>query len=157
MNTARAHIENGAVVFDEPVALPDGMQVVVSTVNDAPPGNATRTLNVLERSDLDVELQLPEALSRIVNQHLVNLKPWRVMPREEAVARLEGLRQRYSRKYVPFARRRDNDDVACIDPARPDEIVIVHDFASEGTESRQRFDSFWDWFRAAVEDMILFE
>jgi hypothetical protein len=35
--------------------------------------------------------------------------------------------------------------------------VIVHDFASEGTELRQRFDTFWDWFRTAVEDMVLFE
>lgn len=34
---------------------------------------------------------------------------------------------------------------------------MVHDFAAEGWERRKRFSSFWDWFRAAVEDMVLFE
>jgi hypothetical protein len=113
--------------------------------------------NVFEPGDLDVDLKLPDGLLRIVSQNLVDLTPWHVMPRDLAVKRLRGLRQRYSRKYVPFARRQDNDDLACIDPARPDEVVIVHDFASEGTELRQRFDSFWDWFRAAVEQMVFFE
>lgn len=67
------------------------------------------------------------------------------------------MRQRYTRKYVPFAYRQDNDDVACIDVSKPEEVVIVHDFASDGAELRKRFDTFWDWFRAAVEDMVLFE
>src|SRR4051812_45212429 len=105
-----------------------------------------------EPSDLDVAMELPEGLVRIVRQNLVDLTPWHVLPRDLAVKRLRGMRQRYSTKYVPFAYRQDNDDVACIDPTKPEEIVIVHDFASEGTERRQRFDSFWEWFRAAVED-----
>lgn len=112
---------------------------------------------MLEPSDLDVSVKWPEGLLRIVQQGLVDLTPWQVMSREVALKRLSGLRQRYSRKYVPFAHRQDNDDIACIDPSRLDEIVIVHDFASAGSEARQRFDSFWDWFRAAVEDMALFE
>jgi hypothetical protein len=112
---------------------------------------------VYEPGDLDVPMKLPEGLMTIVKQNLVDLTPWHVMPRDLAMKRLHGLRQRYSRKYVPFAYRQDNDDLACIDPQMPDEIVIVHDFASEGTEMRQHFDSFWDWFRAAVEDMVLFQ
>ncbi len=110
-----------------------------------------------EPSDLDVSVQLPEGLLRILKQNLVDLTPWHVMPRDLALTKLRGLRQRYSCKYVPFAYRQDNDDLACIDPARPDEIVIVHDFASQGAELRERYGSFWDWFRAAVEDMVLFE
>jgi len=110
-----------------------------------------------EPNDLDVPVKLPDALERIVAQNLTDLTPWHVLPRDKALTRLQGMRQRYSRKYVPFAYRQDNDDVACIDAAKPEEIVIVHDFASEGTERRQRFDSFWDWFRGAVEDMVEFE
>ena len=110
-----------------------------------------------EPSNLDEQVLLPEGLMRIVRQNLVDLTPWHVLPRDLAVKRLRGLRHRYSRKYVPFAYQQDNDDVACIDLAKPEEIVIVHDFASEGTELRKRFDTFWDWFRAAVEDMVLFE
>jgi len=110
-----------------------------------------------EPSDLDVPVELPEGLLRILNNNIVDLTPWHVLPRELAVKRLRSMRQRYTRKYVPFAYRQDNDDMACIDVANPEGIVIVHDFASEGTELRKRFDTFWDWFRAAVEDMILFE
>jgi len=110
-----------------------------------------------EPNDLDVPLKLPEGLARMVKQNLTDLTPWHVLPRDLAIKRLRSMRQRYSRKYVPFAYRQDNDDVACIDAAKPEQIVIVRDFASEGTELRKRFDSFWDWFRAAVEDMVLFE
>ena len=115
------------------------------------------TVSLLAPSDLDVALELPVELVRLVAQNVVDLTPWHVMPRELAIKRLRGLRQRYSRKYVPFAYRQDNDDLACIDPAHPTEVVIVHDFASEGTEARQRLATFWDWFRQAVEDMIGFE
>jgi hypothetical protein len=74
-----------------------------------------------------------------------------------SVNRLASMRKRYGTKYVPFAHRQDNDDVACLDPAFPGQIVVVHDFASEGTERRASYGTFWDWFRAAVEDMILFD
>jgi hypothetical protein len=114
-------------------------------------------VKLLEATDLDVAVRLPDGLRRVAEQNLVDIAPWHVMPRELALRRLKGLRERYSRKYVPFARRQDNDDLACIDPARPSEVVVVHDFAGEGSEVRVRFDSFWDWFRAAVDEMIAFE
>lgn len=120
-------------------------------------GVAMSGASMLEPGDVDVPVAFPEGLRRIVEQNLVDLTPWHVMPRELAVARLRGLRQRYSRRYVPFARRQDNDDLACIDPERPGEVVIVHDFAAEGSELRERFDSFWAWFRSAIEEMIAFE
>jgi hypothetical protein len=108
-------------------------------------------------NDLDVPVELPEGLMRIVKQNLVDLTPWHVLPRDLAVKRLRGMRQRYSRKYVPFTYRQDNDDLACIAPPWPNEVVIVHDFANEGAELRKRFPSCWDWFRAAVEDMVCFD
>ena len=63
----------------------------------------------------------------------------------------------YGKNYAPFAYRQDNDDVACIEPGDPAKVLIVHDFASSGWQERQRFDSFWDWYRSAIEDMIAFE
>lgn len=111
----------------------------------------------LRTEDLDVDLRLPIGLDRLHEQGLLNLAPWHVMPRELALKRMRGLRQRYARKYVPFARRQDNDDLACFDPSVPDVVVVIHDFASEATEVRRQFPSFWDWFRMAIEDMITFE
>ena len=79
------------------------------------------------------------------------------MPLDAVLERISGLRQRSSRRYVPFARRQDNDDIACLDPEAPEHIVIVHDFASEAHELRNAYSSFWEWFRTAIEDMIFFE
>jgi len=119
--------------------------------------NSETDMNLLETGDLDVEPHWPDGLLRIVERQLVDLEPWEVMSRELALKRLRGLRSRYSRRYVPFARRQDSDDLACIDPSQPGEIFVVHDFSSEGTEQRAQFASFWDWFRVAIEDMIAFE
>ena len=116
-----------------------------------------KDFELLNPDDVDVNLAYPDGLLRAVEQQLLDLTPWHLMDRETAKKRLSGLRERYERKYVPFALRQDSDDMACIDPAIPEHVVIVHDFASEGYERRQEFTSFWDWFRAAIEDMISFE
>ncbi len=113
--------------------------------------------SIFRVGDLDVDVEIPSGLQRLHQQNLLDLTPWHLMAREPALKRLQGLRQRYARKYVPFARRQDNDDLACFDPSLGGRIVVVHDYASETTEARKQFPSFWDWFRAAVEDMISFE
>lgn len=71
-----------------------------------------------EPADLDVSVTPPEGLSRLIRQNVVDLTPWHLMRREDAVDRLCGMRERYASKYVPFAYRQDSDDVACIDPER---------------------------------------
>src|SRR5438105_4487230 len=105
-------------------------------------------VELLAPEDLDVVLAVPAELRRIVSQGLVDLTPWHVMDRALAKKRMTAMRTRYRTKYVPLARRQDNDDLACIDPALPGQIVIVHDFASEGSERRAIHGTFWDWFRA---------
>lgn len=77
---------------------------------------------------------------------------------EQLKARNHGLRERYPQRHlVPFARRQDNDDLACWEIA-PDgtRVVIVHDFAASGWERRTEFEGFNDWLRQAVEDLINF-
>ena len=113
--------------------------------------------DLLRPEDLDVRLAYPAGIKRVVEQGLIHLVPWHIMDREQATQRIRGLRQRYRTRYVPFAWRQDNDDIACLDPERAGRVVVVHDFANDGYERRRDFDSFWDWFRAAVEDMIAFE
>jgi len=54
----------------------------------------------------------------------------------------------------PFARRQDCDDIACV--VEGQQVVIIHDFASQGWEKRKQFVDFTAWFRAAVEDFIEF-
>ncbi|MFF1019960.1 hypothetical protein ACFYLI_19220, partial [Proteus mirabilis] len=55
-------------------------------------------------------------------------------------------KKRYpNRNIIPFAHREDNDDVACWDKNSRHQVIIIHDFASEGYEYVGKFDSFWDW------------
>jgi len=112
---------------------------------------------LLDPTELDIGINYPGGLLRAVDQGLVNLTPWHIMQRDLAKKRFQGVRQRYRVMYVPFARRQDNDDLACFDPARPQRIFIIHDFAPEGAQEYREFPSFWDWFRSAVEDMMEFD
>lgn len=114
-------------------------------------------IELLSPGDLDVSVPLPQELVRVASQGLINLSPWHVMPRDLAKKRMTGLRGRYRTKYVPFARRQDNDDLACIDPNEPARVVVIHDFSKEGAERVGTYETFWSWFRSAVDDMIAFE
>jgi hypothetical protein len=114
-------------------------------------------IEILHAGDLDVAVTLPDELRRVVAQGLVDLTPWHIMSRESALKCIQGLRLRYPSLYVPFARRQDNDDLACLDPEYPGQVILVHDFASAGFERRANFANFWEWFRSAVDDMIFFD
>jgi hypothetical protein len=115
------------------------------------------TISLLQTEDVDEPVTLPDGLMKVVEHNLIDITPWHIMPRELAVVRLKGLRQRYQQKYVPFAYRQDNDDVATILTGVPDRVVVIHDFAADGSEVVCEHESFWAWFRAAVDDLIEFE
>ncbi len=112
-------------------------------------------MTLLEKEDLPDGFNYPSDFVRVVEQRLNNLTPWVIIFDDELKERNLGLKSRYkNRVLVPFARRLDNDDVACFDANRIASVLIVHDYAKEGWEERKRFTSFWDWFRQAVDDMI---
>lgn len=50
MTTVRAHIQNGAVVLDEPLDLPDGTAVTVSVSNDV---DAVADIDPEERAKIE--------------------------------------------------------------------------------------------------------
>lgn len=90
---------------------------------------------------------------------LVNLMPWQFVTDDEFDWLFSGLASRYPvRKAIPFARRRDNDDVACFTPGGKGldncEVTIIHDFATSGSEVVAEFDTFWGWFQYAVGEMV---
>ena len=110
---------------------------------------------LLEKKDLPAGFVYPADFLRIVDQKLNDLTPWIVMYDGELKERNLGLKSRYrNRVLVPFARRLDNDDVACFEVNNTNNVLVVHDYAKEGWEERKRYTSFWDWFRQAVDDMI---
>jgi hypothetical protein len=115
--------------------------------------------DLLSIVDLPSGFEYPHEFIRIVELGLTNLEPWWILEGEALRDRFRGLRERYpDNLVVPFATRQDNDDVACWDVTQG-KIVIVHDYAAPGWERRRRpeFATFYDWFRQAVEDCIIFD
>lgn len=112
---------------------------------------------LLPKGELPDGFDYPEEYLRIVRLNLENLEPWYLLPPERASTIMAGLGERYgSRILIPFAKRDDNDDVSCFEVRGRFPIVIIHDFSSRGTETRKGFESFWDWFRYAIEEMMAF-
>ncbi|RZQ63633.1 hypothetical protein EWH70_13390 [Amycolatopsis suaedae] len=110
--------------------------------------------DLLSASDLPEGFDYPAEFIRLVELDLTKLEPWWVFDGENLRRRYAGLKERYpDRNIVPFARREDNDDVACWDLDAGD-VVVVHDFASPGSEQRERFPDFTSWLRQAFEDFI---
>lgn len=113
--------------------------------------------DLLNINELPASFDYPHQFVRIVELGLTNLEPWWVLTGSPLRDRYEGLKKRYpGRMLVPFATRQDNDDIGCWD-LQQGSIVIIHDFASPGTEDREKFPDFYCWFRRAIEDCIAFD
>jgi len=113
---------------------------------------------LLSANELPSGFAYPREFEHIVELGILNLEPWYIMQGEALRRCSAGLEQRYpARRLVPFARRQDNDDVACWQVEHPDEVFIIHDFASPGWEQRACYASFYDWLKQAVEDLIEFD
>ncbi len=103
--------------------------------------------------------KLPESYKRVFELGLTTIPPWYFLENGDFQPLYEGLQSRYQEHFLlPFARRQYNDDVACfviISPRFPkSEVLVIHDFASPGYEVDENFQSFWDWFRRAIDDVI---
>ena len=112
-------------------------------------------MELFDVSSIYKEFEYPKEFLKIVHLGLVNFDFWYLMDYEQTEWRIKGLKERYpDRKLVPFARRGDNDDIVCFDIDRGGRVQKIHDFASAGWEQRKDYESFWDWFREAIDEMI---
>lgn len=115
-------------------------------------------MDVLGQDELPPGMRYPGAFLRLVGRGLTQFEPWWVLDGEHLRNHLRGLKERYpKRTLIPFARREDNDDIACWEDGRGDQVVIIHDYAEIGREERRLYPSFYDWLRQALEDMIEFD
>jgi len=117
-----------------------------------------KSLDLLTEKELPRGFSYPRQFERIVERGLTELEPWYVLGGKPLRDTITGLAERYAdRKLVPFARRQDNDDVACWQVGTNEEVFIIHDFAAPGWEQRGQFATFYDWLRRAIEDFIEFD
>ena len=109
-------------------------------------------------NELYRNFEYPTSFLKIIELNLVDLDLWYIMDDQQVLRRIEGLQQRYrNRKLIPFARRDDNDDIACFEVGKGEKVQIIHDFASFGYEQKKVYNTFWDWFREAIDEMINFD
>ncbi|MBS6005908.1 MAG: hypothetical protein KIB43_03025 [Clostridium baratii] len=101
------------------------------------------------------KFKYPNSFLKAIELNLLNFDLWYIMDEERVMDRLKGLKERYpDRKLVPFARRDDNDDIACFELDKGESVQIIHDFASIGYEQRNEYNDFWDWLEEAIKEMI---
>lgn len=110
--------------------------------------------DLLGSADLPGGFDYPPEFIRVVELGLTDLEPRWIFDGGQLYRRMVGLRERYpERQLVPFARRQDNDDVACWDLVQGN-VMVIHDTASPGWEQRDTFPDFNSWLRQAIEDLI---
>jgi hypothetical protein len=104
---------------------------------------------------------LADALRFVLQRGLVNLDPWLLLTSDDqAGSRTEAVNRRYpARRVLCFAARLDTDDVACVVldggvSYVEGQVLVVHDFATPGSEVDAVYPEFWGWFRAAIDDAI---
>lgn len=97
-------------------------------------------------------LTYPTKFNALVAEGEDDFDLWYLIEAPRVLERRRGLLERYpQRDLVPFAKRDDNDDVACWDQKLGSErVVVIHDFASEGYEERAVFESFEQWLENAL-------
>jgi len=99
--------------------------------------------------------EYPEKLSELLNNDEIDFGPWQLLHGKWLNVRFAGLKQRYPNlELIPFARRLDDDDVACFDISEKrsvPKVRIIHDFASSGWEERGSFENFDMWLQVVKE------
>lgn len=99
----------------------------------------------------------PNTYSNLVLTKDIRIEPWHFYYSEKTLKfHYNGLKERYpDRTLVPFARRGDNDDVACFDGtdiSGDPRVIIIHDWASPGWENRGEFKNFLEWLECAKQE-----
>ena len=59
-----------------------------------------------------------------------------------------------SDRLVAFARRYDNDDIACFTRiGEVTKVTVIHGWTPSGYDVISTYDSFWDWVRSVIDDI----
>lgn len=111
------------------------------------------TDELLDTTELPSWFAYPPDFLHVVRSESPDIGPWQILLGKWLRVRHEGLKKRFpDRGLVPFARRLDNDDVACWDRDKSGGVRVVHDFSAPGWEGRAEYGAFAAWYQAAREE-----
>lgn len=112
-------------------------------------------MELYDASKIYPGFEYPSGLEKIVDLGIVDMDTWFIMDAPFAEGYCADMAERYpDRKLVPFAKRCDNDDVACFEVGKAGKVEVIHDFADPGWEQRGEYDDFWSWFESAIHQLI---
>lgn len=88
------------------------------------------------------------------------LDPWFYMDADnvfDACKKWPSVSNKKSVKLIVFARRFDNDDMACFEVSddTTKQIVVVHGWTPSGYDVVNEFSSFWHWVKSVIDDVAL--
>lgn len=102
-----------------------------------------------------LDYNYPQGYIKLKELHLIDFEYWYFIPDNQVDKRFMGMKERFpNRKYIPFARRDDCDDIACFESGKGETVFIIHDYASNGYEERKRYNDIWEWVRDAIDELI---
>ncbi|HLL90352.1 MAG TPA: hypothetical protein VK324_13720 [Tepidisphaeraceae bacterium] len=97
-------------------------------------------------------LQYPAELLEMVRAGRVRVVPWHLSKAAAAAGHAAELKARVKRDLVPFAFRQDQEDLACFEKGKGQQVMLVHDNCDSPYEHVGSYPSFADWLRAAEEE-----
>src|SRR5262249_49790900 len=102
----------------------------------------------------DFDFQTPPGYEWMLERGLINFResplyPWYFLDRVESFdPNREWKKADSNSKMVAFARRHDNDDIACfrIKEGRID-VALIHGWTESGYDLLATYDNYWDWVK----------
>jgi hypothetical protein len=115
----------------------------------------------------NLDIEVPEGFIWMLNHHLIGLEafsqlePWHLCDIPEIIPLSERWNDlKMNRTLIPFARRQDDDELACFE-VKDDKVVkictIHYQLYSPGTapeiEILDEYPSVWGWLKSVVSDI----
>lgn len=108
------------------------------------------------------DFKVPRGYQWLLDRHLVDysgfgpLQPWHYLDAINIFSASEKWPNGpCADMVIAFARRQDNDDIACFQvvDAYVVGILIIHGWTSDGYEIVASFSTFWEWLKSAINDI----
>ncbi|TDH19698.1 hypothetical protein EXU57_22590 [Segetibacter sp. 3557_3] len=108
------------------------------------------------------QIILPKSYHWIINKQLVGFKafsqlePWFFLLPGDCFWANEKWSNSSQEKLFVFAKRQDNDDLACfkvLENGVVESVYLIHGWTSSGFDIIERFDSLWGWLQLVVKDI----
>ncbi|MDI9071545.1 hypothetical protein [Xanthomonas oryzae] len=84
------------------------------------------------------------------------LQPWYFVSLDHCFWATERWPCVYGKRLFVFARRQDNDDLACFvvdDAGMAGQVLIIQGWTSDGFRVIREFPDFWEWLKGVIDDI----